>query len=52
MTNVYLFALEIFRGAFVTGEIPSNSSRPGTDDDHCYNDDHDSDHGHDDYDYC
>ena len=44
MTNVYLFAFEIFRGAFVTGEIPSNSSRPGTDDD--------DDHGHDDYDYC
>ena len=39
MMNVYLFAFEIFRGAFVTGEIPSNSSRPGTDDDddHCYN---------------
>lgn len=28
--RILLFAFEIFRGAFVTGEIPSNSSRPGT----------------------
>ena len=27
---VYLLAVETFRGALVTGEIPSNSSRPGT----------------------